>query len=362
MKRKIFIVLTILISLFTLVSCGSTARKKADVYHNVLLNYTEADLTNAIEAVEDSTVTIAFGDSSFLTSYSYQSGTIYKYDGTYYYVATSFSNTISQAKENKSYIFVASGTRYNVDKIRYDSYNQISCIRFKSSASLKVATIKNDSVDIGTPVFSVFTKKAESSMLSSGAYESGFVNAGIVSRNTGRLLQHTALTSSDALGSGLFDYDGNLVGINTIKDTISDKISKDHDMYGINYAISNEAFDIISNDIEGIFSNVINASVSRCNFNCGYEFRYVLNDCDKQVFNNMPDGFTCGLYINTIASENSFKSSLSRGDYVYEINGKAIESMDVLLNELYLHTKLDVITIKLYRASGNSYVIKTITN
>jgi len=363
MKRKIFTVLTILILLLSLTSCKSS-RKVADEYHKVNLSKGETELISAINDVEDSIITIAFADTSFMTRYTYMTGVIYKYDESskYYYAATALDSTVQSASTSKSYLFTSDDTMYSLEKYRYDSYNSIAVVRFKSSATLKVASIKDTTTDVGTQVFSLYTKKTTSSSMSSTSFESGFVYSGVVSRNTGRLLQHTALPSSDAIGSPLFDYDGNLVGVNTTKTTGDSTSSKEHTIYSMNYAVSNESLNIILNDIESLFTSAINFGVSRFNFNCGYEYRYRLNESDTQVFSNLPTNFQCGLYITSVSSDNSFRNSISKGDYVYEINGKSIGSMDVLLNELYLHTKNDKIEIKLYRLAGTSYVSKTITN
>lgn len=332
--KKRFILMGLL-SLLALASCKNDSNNESisnvDTYEHITLDKGEAELKEAIAKVEDANVYISF-TKSLTISYA-QSAVIYKKVSNTYYVLTHYD---SDEFKNTCTVHVGDD-KYTGTLKSYDTYNELALFTFQTSKSLKTATIKDD-VESSEMVFTLSVDAGEyytNTGLSSD--DIGLLNTGIISFAGVRECIHTALFSNDNLGSGLYDYDGNLLGINVRKQ----ESSGDSKSWGFNYAIYGSALTSIISDLESS-----SGSIQRISLNgLSYYTTYKIDD------NNSDDKY---IVIKVIIPAGGF--SLLSGDFIFSVDGKNIESIDSLVDACYLKKSSESVTLGIYRNNIIYYV------
>lgn len=177
------------------------------------------------------------------------------------------------------------------------------------------------------------------------------------------------MASTQNCGSALYDYEGNMIGLNVYKtaSTATTSNAADaEDLDDFNFAIESDALTTIISQIES------NGNVSRPSGSGSYlEYNYIegLTVQPYYTYNNLaqttgkftfPDGEKHGIYIYSKGQANSF-SSMKAGDFITEINGEKLTSVAIFKNVLALSLASDTITLTVYR-NGNkiSYTNKSL--
>ncbi len=258
--KKIVKIIIVVITLFLMTSCFSNSTK---VTNNSINNkvihvedYTISDLQGAImtasEKVEDAVVAIT---ESSMTSQSLGSAVIIKrtaYNGNrlvednnseithYEYIALTNEHVIDGLISLKYRVYLSdkvTNVNYSsteVSVVEKDANLDLAIIKFTSTMYKEVVKVKNsNSLKKGQIVIAVGTP------MSLEYYNS--VTYGIISHpyrtvnidgHNGTYIQHDASINPGNSGGGLFDLEGNLIGINTWKLADSEEV-----VVGIGFAI-----------------------------------------------------------------------------------------------------------------------------
>ncbi len=258
--KKIVKIIIVVITLFLITSCFSNSTK---VTNNSINNkvihvedYTISDLQGAImtasEKVEDAVVAIT---ESSMTSQSLGSAVIIKrtaYNGNrlveennseithYEYIALTNEHVIDGLISLKYRVYLSdkvTNVNYSsteVSVVEKDANLDLAIIKFTSTMYKEVVKVKNsNSLKKGQIVIAVGTP------MSLEYYNS--VTYGIISHpyrtvnidgHNGTYIQHDASINPGNSGGGLFDLEGNLIGINTWKLADSEEV-----VVGIGFAI-----------------------------------------------------------------------------------------------------------------------------
>lgn len=334
--KRFFSFVLVLLSLFSLSSCSlfesNSNKVSVDNYEYIISESSDDDIISTISSVEDSCVTVSYALTTF-SKETYISGVIFKKVLNIYYVLT--SSDISNGSLFK--VYFDSNTSISASVLGYDSKNNIGIVYFTSLSNYSVANLINYEASIGEEVFSITTYKRTNSSLSEVDYD--LFHKGIISRSDSRRLQHTALSSSKECGSGLFDLNGNLIGINIEK---LEYVNQSERINGMNYAIYGSALNKV---IDDIFE--IKGQVKRYGLTCTY---VVVNKyLDTSI--TFPDDSISMIHITSMAGNNIFKNILKSGDYIYMINDTYFIDSDSFLDVLCLLRTDESVTFGILRGN-----------
>lgn len=347
MKKRLLFILFLFIISFSLVSCRSSEKKKAEQYEHVVLEKTEEDLLSSISKVEDSVgyLKIKKGINSYITNTAF----IYKYDKSKdcYYALSTYVNNM----ENSSItMYLEKYGELNATMLGFDAYNNLACFKIISDEKITPIEIKTGSeAAVGTEVFTLSTK-IETLPSTDKSEEYNTLFTGVIGHFDGRLIKHSALGHSCYIGSPLFDYEGNVIGINT--DRIVDE---DRTFFAFNFAVSSNVLASIVEELE-----VLNKTgIKRFNFNVKNVLEIVYIEGAKEQTMTLPSGIKYGIYIN---EDITFLSPLygifKKGDIITSINGKSLTNTTDLVNEVCLSHENDIEFIY-YRKLGSNFEKKT---
>lgn len=352
------IILLGILSLTALASCSkqssAPAVSNASIYHHYTLSDNEG-LKDAIEKVDSANITLGVSSYSSgfspVKSYNMQPAVIYKNVLNKYYALTYFDSDIFTTGSTYS-IFLDDTTKLSASLYKYDSYNKLAIIEFNSAQSLSTVSLPSLSYEPvqGTRVFTDSSLRDSVSSFSSYDFieNTNQIYQGVISRYGTRLLMHTAMASSRNYGSGLYDYDGNLIGINVDRES---SLGSNY-LAGMNYAIYGGSLTKIVSDMESSSSTLVGTiriDLKGLSYKLVYSEDYV----------DFPDGVNVGIMVNSTPS--AFKS-LRSGDLITKVNGEVITSIDVLQDACYTRLSSEKVTLEVYRESGTSYIKLDITN
>ncbi len=223
-----------------------------------------------------------------------------------------------------------------------DAKNDIAILYIEKSNSninaingYKVATIKDDvNVELGMEVLAIGNAAGEGKSVTNGmvsALNKTLVKGGI------QYIQTNAAINPGNSGGGLFDYEGNLIGINTAK-------LADTKIEGMGYSIP---IDIALEISEEIINGIKNDENKKATL--GIQGISMLDAFEKETleFYNMP---TEGVYVNeVIAGTGADIGGLRGGDVILEMDNIKIEVMSDLLKGLKGKEVGDEVSLKVFR-------------
>lgn len=354
-----------LLMMIPLASCSvlkngdNSSESKASKYTHITGNHTGEELSAAYQNVEGACVMVGteykLNVISVTPYYSMMSGVIYKHVGSNYYVVSAYDSSITLKQDYD--IIIDKNTRYSATLVAYDSYNGLASYKFISTEEYDIAPISLDSeLKGGTQIFSVYSY-AFSGMTSYLQYPyeelDDILFDGTISNFDGREMLHTACTGTVSMGSGVFDYDGNLIGINTR--SLNDTGEDGENLEEWNFAIAGNALASIVDDLE---SSAI-ASVSRVSLNhfSGQMLIDVDEDENDEQSDMVPGGNTCGIYVGTTPT--GF-ANLKSTDIITRVNGEVAYDFRVLKNACYLKKASDTVKLEVYRLDENDVYQKII--
>ena len=238
-------------------------------------------------------------------------------------------------------ILTSEGETIDAELTGYDSSVDLAVLKVDESNMDKLTPAAIGSVSklsVGSSVFAIGNP--------GGSTLSNTVTGGMVSclernvdaSNTSRTInyiQHDAPISSGNSGGGLFDVNGNLVGINTLKYASSAYSNSSYE--GLGFAIPVDyAYDIAVEIIEQGRVRRIGLGVTI------QEATGVEEPTDEET--------PAGLYVVSIAKDSpAEKAGILKGDFIIGINGERIYTMEDLTDIIDNCEEGDTVTVKLAR-------------
>lgn len=369
MKKKVLASILGLVSLLSLTSCNVVTKIKGKIsgdndktliteYKKVDIDKTEEDMLNAIDEVWSSNVMIGVVKKTTIlhitkVSYSMYSAVVYKNDADTFYCVTTYVEDMNATGSTYEYkTLTEEGGEYPAQIVGYDTKNKIAVYKFESDSDIAVSSIKdNNDISCGNPIFTISSKLKEN-ISSFADYKEADRNnlfSGTVSHFDGRLMMHPAMSSVEDYGSGVFDYEGNLIGINVIR-TVTEKGQL---LEGFNFAVAGDALKKIVDDIEDCGGKLLHVDYAG-----EYKLELRVNGDDSK--SDLPDNVDCAIQMASKKTGNQF--SLSVGDYITEVNGERVSSYSTFINACYLARQDEIVTLTVYRKSAGGFKKLTITN
>lgn len=225
------------------------------------------------------------------------------------------------------------GNEYEAEIIGSDEKLDVGVIRVNEEMNLTPATIgDSDTLQVGSQIYVIGNPLGTLG----GSVSSGIISA--VGREISidnqymNLIQTDASINSGNSGGGMFDSNGNLIGIVNAKD--SGFTSNGAVIEGLGFAIPiNQAIDVAQQIIE-----------------FGYPKNRATLGISVYEIGENTQGYTPGLYIRDIASNSAAqKFGLQSGDLIVSVNGAKINNYTDLYRILYSKKAGDVIEIEIQR-------------
>lgn len=244
---------------------------------------------------------------------------------------------------NAYQVILPSGEKVDAELIGADSSTDLAVLKVDSSAAADLTPVEmGSSVDllVGSTVVAIGNPGGE---VLSNTVTQGIVSAlqrsNVKASNTSRAIdyiQHDASINSGNSGGGLFNYKGELVGINTLKYSGSTYSSATFE--GLGFAIPVETVKDITSDL------IQYGKVQRAQLGItAFEYDY---GPDEPMNGYAPTG----VYVNE-ATENSpaAEAGLQPYDYIYSVDGMRVSSMTELTTQLDKYNDGDTVTIRVAR-------------
>ncbi len=332
--KKIIALITILLS-FSLTSCGITKNVITidKIYNENNQNYT-IDWSQAYEKARKSTCFIY----DMLNSKE-RSGLCVAKDGNTYYIVTTAEFhrklTLSVYYENE---LLANA---NEITINHDQSNNLSLLSFTTTKDIELipVTYSNLEVEKGIPAM-VLTNN----VIAVSDNEQIFVpymNKGIISYVSDNAISTDAPTNSLSLGAGIFDQNGDLLGIINQEETKTSSTTTDY-YQGICYGIRSEELQIIVNQLK--VSDVKRVSLG---VTVTMVDQNVLNDSNINI--SLPDdGIYCRV-VEVAYPSNAYTAGIKSNDIIFEINGDKVTSLDTISKHLMTSIPTTTLNFKVGR-------------
>lgn len=344
------------------VSGGSVvlnAKEDADALTTTEIAKTAKKSSVGVVVYSTSSNSFAFGQKSSSNSGDNKTGegtgVIIELDdqGDYTYVVTC-AHVISDANISVK-ILMEDGTTYDAEVVGYDEQTDVGLLRVKEKSLQKLAaTIGTSSnLQVGQSVYAMGNPGGSDFF---GSFTSGVVSAIGRSLNsssgyTMECIQHDAAINPGNSGGGLYNAQGQLIGIN------SSKIAST-EYEGMSFAIPIDEAVSVVNSLSS-FGYVPN----RPKLGINYALARTYNQAYQMIvsFKGLPSGT---LIIAKISSESSLNDlGVKTGDMIVSANGKKLDTADVLLDMIEKGKVGDVIELGICRVESNnsSYNIKEFT-
>jgi len=207
----------------------------------------------------------------------------------------------------------------------------------KSVSIIRVAS--EDNVQIGESVVAIGNALGYGQSVSAGIIsakgrtldgESGGV----------KLLQTDASINPGNSGGALLNMRGELIGINEAKYV-------DESVEGVSYAIPiSEVYKLIEDMAAGKTHEKIT----------GEDAAYLGIECVSMPESYTANGYPAGVYVSTVVRDSAAdKAGIKEGDIITSIDGTALTSSDMLLEELSYHKAGDKIKVKVKRLENEKF-------
>ena len=228
-----------------------------------------------------------------------------------------------------------SSTDLAVLKVSGDYASQLKPVDIGSTGSLPVGSTV---IAIGNPGGEVLSNTVTQGIVS--ALERSNVKASNTSRAI-NYIQHDAAINSGNSGGGLFNYKGELVGINTLKYSGSAYSSVSFE--GLGFAIPIETVKYVTDDL------IQYGKVQRAGLGItGYNYT---DGPDEPMTNYAP----AGVYVaQVLEGEPAEAAGMQVYDYIYAINGVRVTSMTELTTELDKYSEGDTVQVEVVRYANIS--------
>ncbi|MDA3931467.1 MAG: trypsin-like peptidase domain-containing protein [Tenericutes bacterium] len=279
------------------------------------------------------------------------SGVIYKKEGNQYYVITNH-HVIEDAASIQ--IEFADTTTLETELLGVEKLVDIAVLRFTSVQEFPVAPFGDSSIikkgqfitAVGNPsgvdYFNTMTMGIVSGInryfdIDEDGTRDMFVN----------YIQHDAAINAGNSGGALFNLDGEIIGINTLKIV-------DYSIEGMGFAIPGNLVELIAGDIEEF-------GESKRKPMLGITFVDISQNKESLLASGalIPDDINEGFYIQDVVAGSSVDGYVLPGDIILEIGDVIIENTSQFVEGFSQYLVGDVIDIVVYR-NGNTITLTDI--
>ena len=300
----------------SVVISGETTVKSSDVKTAVQTAY------DTVVRIQAETVTSAFASTETTTSLG--SGVIISEDG---YIVTC-AHVIEDA--TTVYVYVGNDA-YEATLIGSDSKSDIAVIKIEATGLTSATFADSSVVEVGDDAIAIGNALGTGISVTNGII-SATNKAVTINNETMVLLQTNAEINSGNSGGGLFDINGQLIGIVNAK--TSSSINSETSVEGLGYAIP-------SNTVSTIIADLI-------------ENGYVRNRATMGVtvtsLTESMNGFEAGVYITAIQEGSAAEAAgLQMYDRIVGIDGYSVSSYTELSYYLNQYAVGDTITLSIIR-------------
>lgn len=328
--KKILLVLCLFLTL-SLTACGKTEIEINKIY---------------TETVEDKEVSIsqaynkASKSSCYIESNSDRaSGVVIKETVLGHYILTYY--TIGEVNDSVS--VVTEENTYSGRIVSLDASNLLALVLVTNKTfDLEPVTINDKSISKGEDAIVVSQVNGSSNL--------NYLNRGYISYFTEYLISTDAPTNHMSLGSGIFDLNGNLLGIICQEET--GVIGESSSLYlGVCYAVRGNLLTTIVNQMikeSTVERPLLGITVSWYN----NEYRY-----GDQLFYDLPDDAAHEVVIKLVSNSNGDKAGIQVGDVIMSVNGIELTSRHVMTAIMRTSVTGDILelSIKRYNESTDSF-------
>ena len=242
-------------------------------------------------------------------------------------------------------ILMPNGEKVDAELVGTDSSTDLAVLKVGAEAAAQLVpvdvgastdlVIGSTVVAIGNPGGEVLSNTVTQGIVS--ALERSSVKARNASRSI-NYIQHDAAINNGNSGGGLFNYKGQLVGINTLKYAGSSYSTVSFE--GLGFAIP----------IETVYKNASDliqyGKVQRAQLGIeAYEYPEELGPTEP-MSKNAPAGVYVGKLIEGAPAE---AAGMKQYDYIYSVNGVRVTSMTELTTELDKYADGDTVTVQVAR-------------
>ncbi|MBJ8350070.1 S1C family serine protease [Streptococcus zalophi] len=294
-------------------------------------------------------------DDSGLTVFSEGSGVIYKKDGKDAYLVTN-NHVISGAQ--KIEILLSNGSKVVGELVGADTYSDLAVVKIPSENVDVVAEFANsDNLNVGEPAIAIGSPLGSeyANSVTEGIVSS--LSRTVTSRNeNGEIISTNAIQTDAAINPGnsggpLINIQGQVIGINSSKITVSGD-------YTNSVAVEGMGFAIPSNDVVSIINQLeANGSVNRPALGISMAS---LNEIPTSSFSKLdiPDSVLSGVVVISTQEGMPSDGVLEKNDVIVSIDKETIETTSDLQSVLYKHQINDSIEVTFYR--GQKKMTETI--
>jgi len=401
MKNKFISLILSIVLVLTLTGCELFPTNGNNINNNITNNITENTVTVgniSVEDLEDLVVTasakvndacigITRTYATKVSGVTYEqaestgSGVIYKRITNYnsdnsiksytYYVITNRHVAVGDDKTKTYYIYAYLGDEYpefRMNLLGYDTKVDIACATFETTkyiepiefASSKEVKAGSFAFAVGCPegfdYFNSITFGVISCPLRSLSDDTDGDN---VNDFQFEFIQHDVSINPGNSGGGLFNLEGKLIGINTMK-----LVSSDIDNMG--FSIPSDIVKVLVEEYLETGKKIVRPRIGIS----GYEVKdisdqLILEAGLMQLPNIYNGGARYGFYVTSIVEGGSVStSSMTEHDILLEVDGIKLYNMSVIsskLNSLVDYKMGDKVLIKYYDRQTNSIIEETIT-
>ena len=251
-------------------------------------------------------------------------------------------------EDGESYqVLMPNGDKVDAELIGADSSTDLAVLKIKERADelVPVTLADIDTLKVGSTVIAIGNPGGEvlANTVTQGivsAMERTSVNASNTTRRIS-YIQHDAAINSGNSGGGLFNYKGELVGINTLKYSGSSYSSVTFE--GLGFAIPVDTVSKIADQL------IENGKVIRP----GLGVTVAAYSGPDEPMQNYAPASLCVYSVNENGAAE--KAGIKQYDFIYEVEGQRITSMMDLTSILDEHEAGDTIKVTLVRYNSVSY-------
>lgn len=212
---------------------------------------------------------------------------------------------------------------------------------------IKIATMGNsDNLKVGNGVIAIGNALGYGQSVTTGVVSA--LNRNVTIDNyTNKMIQIDAAINGGNSGGALLNNNGEVIGINSAKYSSS---------YNSSASVEGMGFAIPISDVDDIITSLINGKEVSDGVALGIQ-GYMTDEINGNL-NNIPLGF----YISSVNSGSvAEKYGLQTGNIITKIDGKKVDSFDVLSDALYKKTKDDKAILTISYLKNNKYEEKEVT-
>lgn len=244
--KKFIIYICLIVSTFFATSCDflDFSNQQITTTDNPIVEEINNSISDVVDMVEHACVGIYAGTSNS-TAVSIGSGVVYKKEGLKYYVITNY-----HVIEDTTYVKVYINRRFSITA-RVEATlpsKDLACLSFEAADKFDIKTVTIDNTIIPNPGETVIAIGCPLGLDNFNSVSVGVVSRTISeyevdSNSTIMSIQHDASINSGNSGGGLFNMNGDLIGINYLKLTTTGETVVE----GLGYAIYlGEVIDFLS--------------------------------------------------------------------------------------------------------------------